>query len=192
MESIFKNYLLVILTFLIWGLPINGQSLFKGLKLGMTKKEARKEYKANKDDYTNVDIGKGWIYTTTIPNMYFDNNKGLVRIYFYPKGALLSGIGHQNTMNGLEMTKQFFENIGYEVFYKNENWKYPLNFANNYALLMTDSEKTKVVHLFPTHPPGNPKEHTIGLILIEHDLFMEAYNKGKEELKKKQKKSGFR
>ena len=36
-------------------------SLFKGLNLGMSKKEAKKEYKTNKASYDNIDIGNGWI-----------------------------------------------------------------------------------------------------------------------------------
>ena len=36
-------------------------SLFKGLNLGMSKKEAKAEYKANKSQYDNIDIGNGWV-----------------------------------------------------------------------------------------------------------------------------------
>ena len=34
-----------------------GQAIFKGLNFGMSKSEAKKEFKSNKSIYTNIDIG---------------------------------------------------------------------------------------------------------------------------------------
>lgn len=166
-------------------------SLFKGLLIGMNKKELKAEYKANKDLYTNIDIGNGWIYRTDLANMFIDSKTGLKGIYFFLKGSKLSGVGYQNTRNALEMTRQFFENIGYSTFYENEYWNFPLNFTATYGLIMVDKDKTKIVHLFPTSAPGSVETHTPGLILYEYKRFMGSYNKRLESIKDKQKKSGF-
>jgi hypothetical protein len=175
-------------------LNINAQerpSLFKGLLIGMTKKEVKAEYKANKDIYTNIDIGNGWVYKTKVANMFIDSKTGLEGLYFFLKGSLLSGVGYQNTRNALEMTRQFFENIGYTVFYENVHWNLPLNFTSLYGLIMVDKDKTKIVHLFPTSAPGYPDTHTPGLILYEYKIFIDSYNKRLETIKNKQEKTGF-
>ncbi len=166
-------------------------SLFKGLLLGMNKKEVKAEYKANKEIYSKIDIGNGWVYRTDIRNMYIDPKIGLKGIYFFLAGTKLSGVGYQNTRNALEMTRNFFENIGYTVFYENKFWNLPLNFTAKYGLIMIDENKTKIAHLFPTNAPGYPKTHTPGLILYEYKIFMESYNEMLETVKNKQKNSGF-
>ena len=166
-------------------------SLFKGLLLGMTKKEVKAEYKANKEIYTDIDIGNGWVYKTDIPNMYIDKEIGLKGIYFFLDGTKLSGVGYQNTRNALEMTRNFFENIEYTVFYENKYWNLPLNYTAKYGLIMVDKDKTKIAHLFPTCAPGSPDSHTPGLILYEYKIFMDSYNNMLETIKNKQNNSGF-
>ena len=55
-----KNIITFFLLFL-FVLSINGQesTLFKGLKVGMSKKQVKSELKTNKDAYVNVDVGNG-------------------------------------------------------------------------------------------------------------------------------------
>ena len=165
-------------------------SLFKGLNLGMSKKEAKKEYKTNKASYDNIDIGNGWIWRTNSVNFYY-GKKGLEGIYFYQKGSLLSGIGYDNTVNCLIMTKQFFENLGYTEFYKNEWWNAPRNFSSAYGLILVSSDKAKIAHIFPSKDSGGNNVDTPGLILYDHGIFMDSYNKRKEAINEKQKESGF-
>ena len=183
---------LLIFTALMFTTNSFGQeiSLFKGLNLGMSKKEAKAEYKANKSEYDNIDIGNGWVWKTTVQNFFIGNN-GLEGIYFYQKGTLLSGMGYENTVNCLNMTKQFFENIGYTEFYKNKWWNAPLNFSNSFGLIMVSSDKRKIAHLFPTKDAGGNNNHTAGLILYDHNIFMESYNKREENIESKQKDAGF-
>lgn len=184
-----KN-LLFTLVFLI-SLGANSQtSLFKGLNLGMTKKEAKKEYKQNKSSYDNIDIGNGWIWKTTTTNFYYGSS-GLEGIYFYQKGTLLSGLGYDNTVSCLNMTKQFFENLGYTEFYKNKWWNAPLNFSYSYGLILVSSDKAKIAHIFPTKDSGGNNNHTAGLILYDYKIFMDSYNKRLETIDKKQEDSGF-
>tara|TARA_R110001583_G_scaffold171794_2_gene325531 strand:- start:1562 stop:2125 length:564 start_codon:yes stop_codon:yes gene_type:complete len=186
-----KKIILIIL--LISSISYSQQrtSLFKGLLIGMNKKELKTEYKKNKDIYTNVDIGNGWVYKTDLANMYIDSKTGLKGIYFLLKGTKLSGVGYQNTRNALDMTRQFFEEIGYSVFYENKYWNLPLNFSSTYGLIMTDKAKTKIVHLFPTKAPGNNDSHAPGLILYEYKVFMDSYKNRLETIEKKKKNAGF-
>ena len=51
-------------------------------------------------------------------NTYYDSNGGLVGVYFYQKGTLLSGMGYDNTVNCIEMSEKFFLKLGYKEFYK--------------------------------------------------------------------------
>lgn len=180
----------LLLLLILIPLLTNGQSLFKGLNLGMSKKDAKKEYRLNKSLYDNVDIGNGWIWKTTIPNLTFGKD-GLQGVYFYQQGTLLSGMGYDSTVSCLNMTKQFFENLDYTVFYKNEWWNAPVNFSSVYGLIMVSSDKTKIAHIFPTKDAGGNNNHTAGLVLYDHKIFMTSYNKRKETIKKKQKDSGF-
>lgn len=186
-----KLYFLSLLFFSISFYGQNKKCLFKELCVGMSKTEAKKEYRKNKEKYINVDIGNDWIYRTDIYNLRFDENQKLVGIYFFLKNTKLSGVGYQNTQNALNMTKKFFEKLGYIKIYENEYWNYPLNFSYDYGLLMADKNKTKVVHLFPSHPATNVNEHTPGLILTDYNLFMEAYNERLKRTIEKQENTGF-
>jgi len=184
-----KNFLILLLFIPLVSVG-QSVSLFKGLSLGMSKKDAKKEYKSNKSAYDNIDIGNGWIWKTTTQNFYLGKN-GLEGIYFYQKGTLLSGLGYDNTVACLNMTKQFFENLGYTEFYKHKWWNAPVNFSNIYALVMVSSDEAKIAHIFPTKDSGSGKNHTAGLILYEYNKFMDGYNKRRESIEKKQKESGF-
>jgi len=167
-------------------------ALFKGLLRGMTKKEVRAEYKANKTEYTNVDIGDGWVYKTDVINTFYDQEKGLSGIYFFLNNSLLYGVGYKNTVNGLEMTRTFFESIGYTTFYENEFWNAPASYSSVYGLILVDKTKTKVAHLFPTKSVGLDSDYTPGLILFDYDIFMRGYKAVQEQRKETQKKTGFK
>ena len=164
-------------------------SLFKGLNIGMSKKEVKAELKKGKEIYTNVDVGNGWVWKTDHRNTYYNSNGGLEGIYFYQKGTMLSGMGYENTVNCLEMSEIFFKNIGYKEFYKNKWWNAPVNFSASYALVLVSSDNTKIAHVFPTKSPYG--EHTAGLIIYEKNTFMKSWDAQKENLSKKQKDSGF-
>ena len=58
-NSIMKKIILFSALMLITNSFSQETSLFKGLNLGMSKKEAKAEYKANKSQYDNIDIGNG-------------------------------------------------------------------------------------------------------------------------------------
>ena len=172
-------------------LSINGQesTLFKGLKVGMSKKQVKSELKTNKDAYVNVDVGNGWIWKTDHRNTYYDANGGLVGVYFYQKGSLLSGIGYDNTVNCIEMSEKFFLKLGYKEFYKNKWWNAPVNFSYKYALVLVSEDDTKIAHVFPTKSPYG--DHTAGLIIYDKDVFMKSWDAQSDELTKKQEESGF-
>lgn len=173
---------------------VNGQEgscLFKDMCVGMSKKEANKEYRANKNKYTNIDIGYGWVYRTDIQNLKFDSENKLVGIYFFLQNTKLSGVGYQNTKNALDMTRQFFEMLEYTVFHEDEYWNLPLNFSAVYGMVMVDKNKSKIVHIFPTHATGNINSHAPGLILYDYVAFMEEYDERQKVIQEKQQKTGF-
>ena len=63
----------------------SGQSLYKGLEVGMTKKEAKSEFKKNKEQYISATLG-AYKYRHYIQNNSYDKNGGLTMIKFTPKG----------------------------------------------------------------------------------------------------------
>ena len=82
-----KNYFLIIA--LVIGTFVSGQNLYKGLEIGMTKKEAKSEFKKNKEQYISATLGS-YEYRHYPQNNSYDKDGGLTMIMFSPKG---SGLG---------------------------------------------------------------------------------------------------
>ena len=64
---------------------------YKNLYFGMTKQEAKTEFKTNKDSYTTAQIG-GFEYRLYVQNNKFDQFGGLNQIGFVAKGSGLTGV----------------------------------------------------------------------------------------------------
>ena len=60
---------------LFYSIQLFSQPVFNGLLFGMTEKEAKSEFKANTDVYTNVDLGNGFVWRVTSQNFLYDNKK---------------------------------------------------------------------------------------------------------------------
>ena len=67
-----KLIVLILIPFFSFG---QSKSIFKGLEYGMTKSEAKKEFKKNKKDYTTVDIGNGFLFRIYQQNFLYDNGE---------------------------------------------------------------------------------------------------------------------
>ena len=82
-----KKYFLIIA--LVIGTFVSGQNLYKGLEVGMTKKEAKAEFKKNKEQYISATLGS-YEYRHYPQNNVYDKDGGLSMIVLTPKG---SGLG---------------------------------------------------------------------------------------------------
>lgn len=197
MKKLLLFSILITLSFVCSGQEVfntNNQQknvFFKGLYYGMTKKEARKEFRKNKKEYTNIDIGNGWVYATDVYNLIVSQSKGLRGAQFFIKNSKTIGLGYKNASNALIMTRNFFEEIGYTVFLENRYWKYPINFSAPYGLVLVDKDRTKIAHIFPAPVPNEPYRYSAGLIMYEYDSFMAEYNYRNKVIENKQENAGF-
>lgn len=165
----------------------SSQPIYKGLTYGMSKGEAKKEYKTNKALYDNVDLGNGFVWRLYTQNFIFDGSK-LSGVLFSPKGAAM-GLSHKNTILYLEFTRAFFENKGYTLFFEPDYWQYPQNFISKYGLILVHPNKTNVVQMYPVNIGSGT--YTAALQVLNFDWFITYWDKGHKEIEEKQQNAGF-
>ena len=167
-----------------------GQPIFKGLNYGMSEKEAKAEFKNNKDQYDNVDFGNGFVWRAYTQNFIFINDS-LTGILMTPKGGAL-GISHDVTTQFLEFSRAFFEIKGYTVFFEPDYWQYPLNFHSKYGLLLANPEETVMVQLYPLSVKmGHNTSFTACLKVMNYGWFKKVYEADHKILQQKSDQSGF-
>jgi hypothetical protein len=165
------------------------QSIYKGLTFGMSKAEAKKEFKKNKDTYTSVDLGNGFLYRIYQQNFIYDSNK-LVGVLFSPKGAGL-GQSYENTKSYLIHTRNFFERLDYETFIDNQWWNAPLNYTKSgskWGLVLNKKDKTTIVQMFPISMGNN---YLVNLRIWHHDTWIGYFDAENKAQKQKADESGF-
>jgi hypothetical protein len=196
-----KKYILCLMAFLgsctlsaqndtIMASSASGSNIiFKGLVYGMTPREAKNEFLTNKEDYTNVDLGNGFVWRSYKQNLIFLNDS-LVGITFVPYHPL--ALTNDNAIAYLEFTKAFFERKGYKVFLEPDNWQYPLLFHSFFGLVMYNPERTIIVQMYPgTYKINYSTGYTASLKVLSYDWFMKAYKAYNDNLKGKSDNSGF-
>jgi hypothetical protein len=84
----------------------------------------------------------------------------------------------------LESAKEFFEKLGYEIFFQPEGWNEPKNYKSlrERGLLMFSSDKVKMVHIHPDKF-GLSIGYFIIIKLTNYDVFLKNY-RTKENLEK--------
>lgn len=181
-----------LITLLILFQTVSGisQTIFKGFETGMTEDQAIEEFKKNKDDYKAIEIGNGFVYRTYREHLRFDDN-GLYCVILQPKGIGL-GMGYDQAQKFLEHTKYFFDQLDYEEFFVPEYWNAPLNFKSKYGVLLSNPEKTVMVHFYPTHwDVYGSTAYLVKLEVFNYDYFMSRYNQENEKQEKIRENSGF-
>ncbi|MFO7864376.1 MAG: hypothetical protein R6U85_10275 [Salinivirgaceae bacterium] len=178
-----KNYIIVV--FFLLYINANAQ-MFKGLEYGMSRREAKKEFRKNTSEYDNVDFGNGFVWRLYTQNFLYEDNN-LVGVWFTPKGGAL-GLTHKGATSYLEFTRVFFEDKNYTVFFEPEYWQYPINFNSMYGLLMHDSEKNIIVHLYPYQ---NGNTYNAYMKVFNYEWFMNVFDDYLKGLEQKSENSGF-
>jgi hypothetical protein len=126
--------------------------IYKGLTEAMSKSEVKAEMKKNKDDYKEVGMGNGVVWTIKKTGMLYVPKDNLIGIWMWPKGTLLSGLGYDATVSYLQEAKRFFVSRDYEILLENEYWDKPQNFTGKgyaYGLVLVSPDQKRVVHLYP-------------------------------------------
>ena len=159
----------------------------------MSKSEASKEFKKNKETYTKVDIGNNFIYRIYKQNFEFDNNK-LVGVLLSPKGSAF-GQSYESAKNYLIHTRGFFEKLGYETFLENEWWNAPLNYVRSnskWGLVLNKKNKSIIVQMYPiSYELSGKTVYMVKLMIWNYNTWVEYYNKENDVQKEKTDKSGF-
>ena len=169
---------------------LSAQSIFKGLETGMSQKEAKAEFRANRDDYINIEIGNGFAYRIYQQNFQYVND-GLVAMLLTPKGSAL-GQGYDEAASYLDFSDAFFQKLNYEEFFRPEYWNAPQSFSSKYGLLLSNPDKTIMVQMYPTkYKSGRITSYLVKLHLYNYDQFMEWYDKEHEAQEEIAEKSGF-
>jgi len=185
-----KRFFLPLIAIIVFNFSGSAQSIYRGLVYGMNVKDAKTEFKTNKDQYDNVDFGNGFAWRVYTQNLIYQNDS-LVAILMTPKGAAL-GLSHDAATSYLEFSRAFFENKGYKLFFEPEYWQYPLNFHAKYGLLLSNSDKTIMVQLYPlSYKSGYTTMFTSCLKIMNYKWFMSTYEAGHKLLEKKSDESGF-
>tara|TARA_B110000259_G_scaffold184171_1_gene230690 strand:- start:46 stop:612 length:567 start_codon:yes stop_codon:yes gene_type:complete len=175
---------------LVFTVDSYSQSIYKGLTYGMTKTEAKKEFKKNKDLYTTVDIGNGFLYRIYRQNFSYDNGK-LVGVLLSPKGAML-GQSYDNAKSYLINTRSFFERLGYETFIDNEWWNAPLNYVKSgskWGLALNKQDKSTIVQIYTQSLSSTT--YLVNLKIWHYDTWMGYYDAETETQQTKADESGF-
>ena len=169
------------------------QTIFKGFEYEMSRSEAKKEFKKNKEAYTSIDIGNGFLYRTYTKNFVYGNEK-LVGILLTPKGSAF-GQSYDLAANYLTHTRGFFESLGYETFIDNEWWNAPVNYVasgSKWGLVLNKKDKSTIVQMYPiSYNLSGRTVYLVKLMVWNYDWWMNSYN---EETKKQShiaNESGF-
>jgi hypothetical protein len=158
----------------------------------MSKSEAKKEFKKNKDDYKTVDIGNGVLYRIYRQNFIYKNNK-LAAVTLNPKGSAF-GMSYDLTRNYLTMTRSFFESLNYQTFIENKWYNAPINYlksSSKWGLVLNKEDKSTIVQMYPMSMGAGSGSYLVKLIIWEYNTWMGFYDADAEVQKSKAKKSGF-
>ena len=168
------------------------QSIFKGLTYGMSREEAKAEYKANKSDYKGVKIDPYLSYNMFVKNMGFNENEQLSMVFFSPwyNGG---PIPTDKATHCLNTTMEFFASLGYEIFYEGENWNYPEIYNGDLGLVMKNSDGTTMILMYPDpyKKPDGEIQQSIRLEVWNHTEFMRIWDLQQAQKEKLKQESGF-
>ena len=174
--KIMKKYRLLLLS-LIFISNCFSQSVYMGLEFGMSKSEAKKEFKKNKDDYKTIDIGNGVLYRINRHNFIYKNTK-LVAVALHPKGSAL-GMPYDLTRNYLTMTRSFFESLNYQTLIENKWYNAPIKYlksSSKWGLVLNKEDKNTIVQMYPMSMGSDSGSYLVKLIIWEYNTWMEFYD----------------
>jgi len=159
----------------------------------MTKSEAKKEFKKNKIEYTNIDVGNGFLYRAYTQNFIYDGGK-LVGILLTPKGSAF-GLTYDGAANYLTHTRSFFESLGYETFIDNQWWNAPVNYVasnSKWGLVLNKSDNSTIVQMYPiSYNLSGRTVYMVNLRVCNYDWWMNSYNEENKKQSHIVKNSGF-
>ena len=183
-----KRLAMVCVLFLI-GNPVCAQSIFKGLEYGMTKKEAKAEWKANKNKYfPGIDLGNGFSYRTVKGNFEYKDDS-LYAVMFDQSGQYRADIA----FDYLIATRAYYQGLGYDLFHEPDYWpgnweeseygSFTIDYKANYGLLMSDPGKNLMVQIYVEEDWGTVAAtkysmYITRVIIYIYDDFLQMWETG--------------
>ena len=142
-----KKLLLLLMFIPLMSFGQDSQNLILGLNTGMTKKEAVKEFKSNKDKYKKVTLG-GYYWRHYYQNNTYDSNGKLQNVQLFPVGSGMLGLP-------LSQVKLVFKDLVRLLVsqgYKNDNIDTKsgdnyLQYATGETYVLTHKEKGKNIYI---------------------------------------------
>ena len=165
--------------------------LYKGLLYKMAINDAKKEFKKDKEEYTNISFGDGVSWRMYTQNFHSFDNK-LTALILTPKGYPF-GMDHELAEVNLIKSKEFFISKGYSVFGEPKNWDIPVLFSphNKSGLLLFDPNKTIFVELRSVLLSELDLTYVVNLVINNYDNYLN-YLESQEQIKKsEQDNTGF-
>jgi hypothetical protein len=126
-------------------ISLQSQTLYKGLKEGMSKDAVKKEWKQNKEELQFQIEQTEWRLIRG--NIYFLDGE-LKQLIYYPRGA---GIGTDYNWAKFYMNEAvtYYLNNGYEILLKSDYWNAPALFTSmnlKYCIILTNRDHA--IHLY--------------------------------------------
>ena len=181
--------LALVCVLLLVGNPVWAQSIFKGLEYGMTKKEAKAEWKANKNEYIHgIDLGNGFSYRT-VKGYFQYKDDSLYAVLFDQTGHYRFDIA----FDYLIATRAYYQGLGYDLFHEPDYWpseweeseygSLTIDYKANYGLLMSDPGKKLMVQIYVadkgSYAAGVKYSMYITRVIIYiYDDFMQMWESG--------------
>lgn len=136
-----KTFAIACLLFLSVSICTAQEVLYKDLKKGMSKKEAKSELIDHPGKYQEIDFENSIFWSIYENDLVFDDNK-LMAVIMKPHD-MEYGLNYTDTYKYLIHTHAFFTDLDYSIFAENQYWSRPQSFVKldkDYAVLSQNPE----------------------------------------------------
>ena len=134
-----------------------------GINFGMTKTEIKKEFKANKEQYTKIDLG-GWLWRYYYQNNSYDSNGGVTFLKLVPVGGGMYGLPEADARVVFKSLVRLLVAQGYKNDNINTVGENSLEFIIGETYLMSNKEKGKNIYI--GLPPSATSSTNVYLNLV--------------------------
>lgn len=136
---------------------IIGQSkspeLFRGLTIGMHKKNAEAHYQGNQKYFESVRFGDGVVFTAHPRNFVYTSMVKLEGVRMYPRFSELNGLRYDVILKYLDEIKSYFvEGLDYKIAYQSFYWNAPYKWLSKdyvLGLVLESPNKKTIIHVHP-------------------------------------------
>lgn len=163
-----KLILLLLITSFTSYSQTENQTLLLGLKYGMTKSEAKSEFKKNKDKYTNITLGS-YLWRHYHQNNEYDKDGGLTLVQAVPKGGGLFGLPKSEAKLVYNDLIRMLTAKGYEINDVNTKGGNYFEFSVGQTYLLKNIEKGLNVYIGTPASPTSANNVYLQLVIGKYE-----------------------